>query len=418
MSGARRQRNSHFALRFQTRLPSLRQTFVVVRSGNRFGSNEEWDMDKRGWSRTLMAAGFAALTASAFAGQITLYESAEFQGRTLTTGDPLPDLERSAFNQRAGSAVVNEGRWEVCTDRHFGGTCAELVAGAYDRLGVDLQGRIGSVRPIGTVAPAARVVVSPIARPVGVSPAPAPVVITPGSTPVLINPGPPPVVVAGRESSSIAVGAPVTSTPPVPANPRITLYQRIGDNLRRVELTASVDDLGGRNFNDAADAAFVSSGVWQLCDGNRGLGSCVQLSPGEYASLGALSGRVSSAYLISAAPAPVATVVTVAAPPATTPAPVAAGRMVLYAFPNYGVPSAVVERGRAPDLDWAHFRHPASSVRIESGTWLVCSEMGYQGECRVLEPGNYPSLDGVLRGGIASARQLWRPQYGSIRVYR
>jgi hypothetical protein len=48
----------------------------------------------------------------------------------------------------------------------------------------------------------------------------------------------------------------------------------------------------------------------------------------------------------------------------------------------------------------ALFKQPASSLRVESGTWLVCSEMGYQGECRVLGPGEYPQLVNVVNGGV------------------
>ena len=91
------------------------------------------------------------------------------------------------------------------------------------------------------------------------------------------------------------------------------------------------------------------------------------------------------------------------------------GRAVVYEYANFGGPSAVIEYGRAPDMDWTYFRHPAASVRIESGSWLVCSDIGYQGECRVLDPGDYPHGAG-LSHGIASARQVWRPQYGSTSV--
>jgi hypothetical protein len=148
-------------------------------------------------------------------------------------------------------------------------------------------------------------------------------------------------------------------------------------------LTSNVDDLDSRNFSNSAYAAFVSDGTWRLCDRERGRGRC-STTPGPLREP-ALEGRVKSAYLIASTPERVAAVATF--PP---------GRAVLYQFPNFGGPSAVVEYGRAPDLDWAHFKQPASSLRVESGTWLVCSEMGYQGECRVLGPGEYPALTQVL----------------------
>jgi hypothetical protein len=107
---------------------------------------------------------------------------------------------------------------------------------------------------------------------------------------------------------------------------------------------------------------------------------------------------VRSAYLIATTPETVAMV-----------RPIPTGRAVAYEYPNFAGHSAVIAEGRAPDLDWANFRMPASSLRIESGTWMVCSELGYQGECRVLGPGEYPTIPGL--NGVASARQVWQPDY-------
>jgi hypothetical protein len=39
---------------------------------------------------------------------------------------------------------------------------------------------------------------------------------------------------------------------------------------------------------------------------------------------------------------------------------------------------------------------------------VACSDMGYQGECLILEPGDYPVLTGILDRGISSMHQGWR----------
>lgn len=355
------------------------------------------------WSRVKFAvAGALTLAAaSAFAGQITLYERPAFQGQSMTTTIALPSLERSTFNDVASSIVVRDGTWEACTETNFRGRCAQLVPGSYSRLSRDLNGLIASVRQVSYEPAPARIVISPDTAPVVASTATVPVVINPDAAPVVINPAPAPVVVS--EPQQVVV-APVAV--PVPAGARVTLYQHTGHLIRAVELTSNVDDLDVRHFDDSADAALVSGGIWRLCDGERGRGYCTEFPPGHYDSLGALDGKVKSAYLIAPVPERVANVAVV--PP---------GRAVLYQFANFGGPSAVVEYGRAPDLDWAHFKTPASSARIESGSWLVCSQIGYQGECQVLEPGDYPVLSG-LGQGIASARQVWRPEYGSLNLYR
>jgi hypothetical protein len=345
--------------------------------------------------RFAVAAALGLVTASALAGQMTLYGRPGFQGQNMVTTIALPNLAQSPFNDVASSVVVTDGTWEACTDAFYRGRCAQLMPGSYGNLGGQLNGSVASVRQIGDQPAPARVVVYPdttsTSYPVVVNPTVAPVVVSPTPAAVFVSSEPRPVVVA----------APVVTTVPIPTGARVTLYQHKGHLVRAVELTSSVDDLDRRNFNGSADAALVSGGVWRLCDGERGRGSCTDFPPGQYDNLGNLDGRVKSAYLMAQVPERVATL-----------APLPPGRAVVYEYANFGGPSAVIDYGRAPDMDWTNFRYPASSVRIESGTWLVCSDIGYQGECRVLDPGDYPVVTGVGRG-IVSARQVWRPQYGA-----
>jgi hypothetical protein len=233
--------------------------------------------------------------------------------------------------------------------------------------------------------------------PVVLNPSPSPVVVTQEARPILVttpNIGTAQVVGTTQVVSTV----PVVSSALVAAEPVIVLYRRAPRVVHAVAVASNVDDLDTRNFEDRAEAAWVSGGVWRLCSAEHGRGQCADFGPGRYENLGALDRKVRSAYLVATVPERVATV-----------APVAAGRMVLYQFPNYGGPSAVVDAIRAPDLEWAHFRNPASSLRIESGTWLVCSDIGYQGDCRVLEPGAYPALAGAGSRHLLGAAGLASP---------
>ena len=375
--------------------------------GQRFALEGRKMRNGNRWKLKLaIASVLAAIATASSAGQLTVYPRPGFQGQGLTTTDAMSDLTRSLFADLASSAVVTDGTWEACTEAYFRGRCAQLVPGNYSNLNASLGGFIISVRQVAADPTPARVVVYPDNQPQVVATQP-PVVINPGAAPVVINSAPPaPVVVSPDYSRSVAVESrPVVVAPdmvPVPAGPRIILYQNTARGMRAVELTASVDDLNMRNFNNSAYAAFVGSGTWRLCDGEHGRGHCADFAPGRYESLGSLDGRVRSAFLVSTSPGE-----RIANIPNYPP-----GRAVLYQFPNFAGPSAVVEYGRAPDLDWAHFKEPAASLRVESGTWLVCSEIGYQGECRVLGPGDYPQLTSVMQSGVYSARQVWRPQYG------
>jgi hypothetical protein len=366
---------------------------------------EEFRVAKSTWKLALMGA-LSLITANVFADQITLYEHPALRGQSFTTSSALPNLAQSAFDDLASSVIVSDGIWEACTEPYFRGRCAQLAPGTYRRLSSELNGLVASVRQVGYQPQPARVVsvvINPDSPPVAVNGVPMPVVVSPGAAPVVISPAPGSVVIAPQQPQ-VVLAAPAVSAVQVPVAARLILYEHdTGGVVRAVELTSNVDNLDVRNFDNSADAALVSSGIWRLCDEEGARGHCTDFQPGQYPSLGALNGKVRSAYLIAAAPNQLVVVATVPA-----------GRAVLYERPNFGGPRAVVEYGPAPDLDWARFKGPASSVRIESGSWLVCSDLGYQGDCQVLEPGDYPVLTGSLSRGIVSARQVWRPEYGSL----
>ena len=57
------------------------------------------------------------------------------------------------------------------------------------------------------------------------------------------------------------------------------------------------------------------------------------------------------------------------------------------------------------------FNDKASSVQIRGGTWQVCTDAYFEGQCVVLRPGNYPSMRSLrLNDQISSVRPL--DQYG------
>lgn len=258
------------------------------------------------------------VAASAYAGQVTLYEGADFDGRSVIANADVSYVKRSGFGDSAASIVVSDGVWEACTDPWYKGRCVQLPPGNYRRIDVTLNEPITSVRQLAstdrvTAAPAPAVVVAAPVTTAQVATITAPVVVTPA--PVLVNP--PATVVA-------------------PAQPVVVAPQTVA-----------------------------------------------------------------------------------VAPQAVAVAP-STGRIVLYEYPNFGGLQAAVDRGQAKDLDWAHFgnaNHRATSIRVESGTWIVCTEIAFRGECRVLEPGEYPQLAGALSPGVSSAQQVWRPEYGALTVY-
>ncbi len=96
-----------------------------------------------------LACGLAALTVGSQASaQITFYEYDDFRGRSFATSSWVNDFTRYGFNDRASSAIVGSGRWEVCEDQRFEGRCVVLRPGNYDSLrAMGMNDRISSVRP-------------------------------------------------------------------------------------------------------------------------------------------------------------------------------------------------------------------------------------------------------------------------------
>jgi uncharacterized protein YcfJ len=206
--------------------------------------------------RWLALAGWV-LAAQAASAQVTLFDTENFGGRSLVASQPMGNLERQGFNDRASSAVVSGGTWEVCSDPGFGGRCVMLRPGRYASLAsTGLNDRISSVRPADDVA----------------------------------------------------------TRPPPPPVDAITLYdlERFGGRAYTTERGAP--NLEREGFNDRASSAVVTGSAWEVCSDPRFGGRCVVLRPGEYPTLGqmGLNDRISSVRRVENSAPPVA-----AAPQAT-----------------------------------------------------------------------------------------------------
>jgi len=98
--------------------------------------------------RPLLGLAAVAFAAHASA-QITFYEGEGFRGRAFAVNGEVRNFDRTGFNDRASSVVVDRGRWEVCEDARFQGRCVVLRRGSYDSLrGMGMENRISSVRRV------------------------------------------------------------------------------------------------------------------------------------------------------------------------------------------------------------------------------------------------------------------------------
>jgi uncharacterized protein YcfJ len=98
--------------------------------------------------KDLFAIAGVVIAAQATA-QVTFFEHDNFRGQSFSTQLPIVDFSRYGFNDRASSAEVKSGRWEVCEDSGFLGRCVVLLEGRYASLGaMGLNDRVSSVRMV------------------------------------------------------------------------------------------------------------------------------------------------------------------------------------------------------------------------------------------------------------------------------
>jgi uncharacterized protein YcfJ len=112
---------------------------------------------------SVMALGAATQAAA----QVTFYQDEGFRGPAYSVNKTVGNFDRTGFNDRARSAVVERGRWQVCEDAGFQGRCVVLQPGNYASLsGVGMNNRISSVRPVGGGGGYENVVAPPVPAPV------------------------------------------------------------------------------------------------------------------------------------------------------------------------------------------------------------------------------------------------------------
>ena len=303
------------------------------------------------WARALVA-GVTLAAGAAGAAEITLYEHAQFAGAQLTLRGWTRDISGTGFNDRASSIVVNSGRWELCTEADFRGTCAVFTRGEYPVIDGRLNDRISSARETGTYG--------------------------------------------DRRGGYNDYG-----------RGAVVLYDDGNLGGRSLRLEADAPSLGRNGFNDRAASLEVLQGTWELCADAEFSGACRTYAPGRYPDLGyGMARQVSSARLLrSAGEAPA--VISPGLPP---PPPNQQGRVVLFSERGLRGASLAVA-GAVPDLERSNFNDVSASLYVESGTWVACRDSFFRGDCRSFGPGRYDDLGAT---GLDRAISSIRPGGGMV----
>ena len=298
-------------------------------------------------ARMVVAGPSAVAPAPLRAGSgITFYANEDFGGRQVAADRQLANFGSVGYNDRPQSAIVDGGAWEICADLDFGGNCAVLAPGRYPSLG-DWSRRVSSARPLGS---------GPAVGTTAAAGSPAAVVVAPRGG--------------------------------------ITLFANEDFGGREVSADRSLADLGTRSFNDRPQSAIVEGGAWEVCADRNFGGNCTILAPGRYPSLGDWSRRVSSTRPVRDARGNSARDHTHGRASAT-----------LFSGDYFRGRQFAVGGEGANTLNGV-FNDRASSVRIDRGYWIFCSEANLSGECRTFGPGEYPTLPPELENRISSGRMI------------
>jgi hypothetical protein len=180
----------------------------------------------------------------------------------------------------------------------------------------------------------------------------------------------------------------------------VTFYETENFGGRRMTMDGVVPNFVDRGFNDRALSAVVDGAPVEVCIDVNFRGGCTVLKPGRYPTLGNLGNQISSVR-------PVAVPRGGYDPGDRADRGGRGGRWAsatLYSGPNLTGRAITLDREGAGDL--YNFNDRASSLRVDRGYWIFCSEPQFRGECRTFGPGEYAQLPPGLDNRISSGRRI------------
>lgn len=197
----------------------------------------------------------------------------------------------------------------------------------------------------------------------------------------------------------------------------LTLYSRDDYLGRSQTVRDAVADLETLRFNDTTQSIRVRSGRWEACEEADFRGACFLLEAGEYPSLDGRANKITSLREVRGGwdqgrdrdwerdrdrdwdgrrghdhER------------GRLPGRALGGELTFYTRDDFAGRSLTV-RNSSADLRERDFNDTVQSVRVRSGYWEVCEDLGFRGRCRTLEPGEYASLE-RMSNRISSVREV------------
>ncbi len=91
-----------------------------------------------------------AAAAGAASAEVVLYENDDYNGRSLRSSNSVSNLDDNGFNDKVSSVRVRGGRWQLCADAYFRGSCVTLGPGEYPSLrAMGMNDKVSSARELG-----------------------------------------------------------------------------------------------------------------------------------------------------------------------------------------------------------------------------------------------------------------------------
>jgi hypothetical protein len=374
--------------------------------------------------------GITVVAAGSAMANVTFYESENFGGRQISGNQSMPNFRALDFNDRARSAIVEGGPWEICVGTQFDNECAVLQPGRYPTLG-EWSKRISSARPTDarpvTRMPAGGITFFdsenfsgrqiaadrslPNFRAVDFNDRARSAIIEGGPWEVCVGTnfgGDCKVLAAGRYpalgewSKKISSARPASPTAAALPAPVVALRPTGGiiffdsENFggRQFTIDQPDPDFGRAHASERQQSAVVEGGAWEICADSDFRGGCQILVPGRYPELGGLGGHISSVR-----------------PAYDRRGEIPRGGMragasaTLYSGLNLTGRAFALGGDGAGNLDGV-FNDVASSLRVDRGYWIFCSDANMRGECRTFGPGEYAQLSPELDNRISSGRRI------------
>ena len=198
----------------------------------------------------------------------------------------------------------------------------------------------------------------------------------------------------------------------------IELYGQPDFRGSRLGLDAAAADLGVYGARNQVSSLIIHRGSWELCGQVQFRGVCITLGPGRYARLpGGLDERLRSlrpaqtGVMRPPAPPPPLPFPTPQRPTPQRPS-VAPGQVAIVLYGQQYAGQELLLYDAERNLASRAFNDSATHIEVLAGTWELCSDGGFSGQCLRYGPGRYP-LGPDLRDRLSSLRPLGPGMAGS-----